>query len=438
MIESINQLSANLDRIIICFDSSITIYFMLQLLSKLFPVSQRLLKKFPYPLTIGYSILTGLLLTYCIYQLRLERTTMLLLTMAVGILFILIFLKGDNYPATIIVVSYCIISIILRFILITLYALTTQSRLGNILPYENFILHILTLSCIYLAARYIFVLTKQLPSKIPIYYWVILLIMLIGIYISIVLLEDTFLSESSFQILGIEFFILTLTLLIYYLFVKIAKDYENSLKIRLNLMEVELNLRHINETKELYQKLRMLRHELKNQIFYMKMLLDEQDFEKLEAYLEKMIHNPDVIDNFYDTGNITVNSIINFKIADARSHNIAVTLNASLPDKLTMDTGDLYSLISNMMDNAIEHIDSQNPHILIDFKIVKAYLSITVRNTISFPVLASNPGLNTSKTDKEFHGFGIKVMRSIVSKYDGTIDFHCEDGYFICSALLPQ
>ena len=64
-------------------------------------------------------------------------------------------------------------------------------------------------------------------------------------------------------------------------------------------------------------------------------------------------------------------------------------------------------------------------------------MSICVENTVAAPVLAENPGLETTKEDRSLHGLGTKNIRKIVEKYGGMMEYREEGKLFICDILIP-
>lgn len=102
---------------------------------------------------------------------------------------------------------------------------------------------------------------------------------------------------------------------------------------------------------------------------------------------------------------------------------------------------DLCSLLSNILDNAITackncQIDSKRIFINIisdEYKYV-----FCVKNSIPESVLQHNPDLITTKSDKDNHGMGVKIIRSIAAKYDGKVDYYEEDKEFCCSVILKR
>ena len=64
------------------------------------------------------------------------------------------------------------------------------------------------------------------------------------------------------------------------------------------------------------------------------------------------------------------------------------------------------------------------------------YFRIAVKNTIQESVLETNQKLESRKKDKAHHGFGLKSVREIVEKYQGSMEAYEEKNVFIISILL--
>ena len=92
----------------------------------------------------------------------------------------------------------------------------------------------------------------------------------------------------------------------------------------------------------------------------------------------------------------------------------------------------------NLLDNAIEaSLGEDNPDIRVFIRCTQGYLTIRVKNRISFDVLAENPALASTQKNKSQHGFGIKIIRNTVREQNGILNFDSEGGYFSATVMLP-
>ena len=59
-----------------------------------------------------------------------------------------------------------------------------------------------------------------------------------------------------------------------------------------------------------------------------------------------------------------------------------------------------------------------------------------MKNRISSSVLENNKKLQTSKSDKKNHGYGLKTVRMLSETHNGMVDVYENDSYFIVNVLL--
>ena len=134
------------------------------------------------------------------------------------------------------------------------------------------------------------------------------------------------------------------------------------------------------------------------------------------------------------TDNNAIDTVIFEKIMYCNSHDIKLSYMVSKNSLDFMDNVDIYALVSNLIDNAIEatsKLEDKNKKVIslnIGNKVNLTNISITnyYSGNISF-----RDGLPiTSKDDKLSHGFGMKSIKKIVEKYQGTINIEAEDNIF--------
>lgn len=245
------------------------------------------------------------------------------------------------------------------------------------------------------------------------------------------------LAENSLLLFLYMFFLLVIVLALYYLLQNIRKDQARQFQSILTLREENLKAEHISDIQYLYQNMRILRHEQKNILLYIKTLIKEKEYDKLEAYADELTQTQQSQTSFTDTGNILVNAILQPFLTKAAAANVPVDLSAALPAKLEIKDSSLISLLSNLLDNALENTDPENPQITIDLKAVKGYLSIRMENSVSHNILEKNPMLRTTKSDADSHGIGTQVIKKTIDEYEGSIRYHCTEDTFTVSILLP-
>ena len=146
-------------------------------------------------------------------------------------------------------------------------------------------------------------------------------------------------------------------------------------------------------------------------------------------------------DDHVETGNPMVDLVLTEARSQCRLKNIQFTclVNGKLLDFL--DDFELYALLKNILDNAIEAV-SQLPEGR------ERYISMKTADESGMIILScENPcghvtmsgGLPQTNQDTDYHGFGMKSMERTASKYGGTIRCRVNDQRFLLDVIfLPE
>lgn len=105
-----------------------------------------------------------------------------------------------------------------------------------------------------------------------------------------------------------------------------------------------------------------------------------------------------------------------------------------------MTSADVYALMGNALDNALEHVLKEKEGERVISFLVKHHnemVLIHLENRCSTDVLFENGMPVTDKKDKTRHGFGVKSMAYIAKKYQGELVMSVRDGKFNLDILLP-
>lgn len=231
-----------------------------------------------------------------------------------------------------------------------------------------------------------------------------------------------------------------INMLTYYLFYAIGKATKENLALRTTQHRIELEQEKYEANRVNYDELRTLRHELKNYTFYAKALLDARKYGELSAFLEENMISQSPILNSYDCGNYIVDVIINHEMNVAREKGVTLVPDVLVPHELPFGVEDVCSLLSNLLDNAIEAAaDSgcREPRVSLTIRPKQAYLFIHQENSVSASVPTDQLlSLKTTKKNRELHGFGTKIIRRVVDKYSGSIKYAMKDGCFVTDVML--
>ena len=178
-------------------------------------------------------------------------------------------------------------------------------------------------------------------------------------------------------------------------------------------------------------------HDLKHQIHALRKL-DKEEFDKYLCEIEGSVQ---IYESIVKTGNDVFDTILTEKSLYCKERQIKVCCVADGSQMDFIETIDLYAILGNAMDNAIEAVDkfAEPEKRQIDVMIYRQQ-NFLVMNFIN-PVaekLVYEEGLPVStKGDRKYHGFGLRSMRHFVKKYDGFLNISEEDGCFSLKIMIP-
>lgn len=207
-----------------------------------------------------------------------------------------------------------------------------------------------------------------------------------------------------------------------------------SLEVQNTLVEAE-NL-SISIDKNNREELEKIRHDIKNQLSYVNLLLKQDKKEEAINYIDNYVNSQEVLFSFSCSNNV-INSIVNLELSKAKVYGVKMNLKIVVPPALPFDDNDIVSLLTNMIDNALENYYKIDDNSVISVCILKQndYIRFFVSNPIDIKKYDKNNVIKTRKNGKN-HGYGTKIIKNIASKYNGYVEFEIEDNRFICDVLL--
>lgn len=109
----------------------------------------------------------------------------------------------------------------------------------------------------------------------------------------------------------------------------------------------------------------------------------------------------------------------------------------------SMKNADIYSLFGNMLDNAIDAVmkieEPEKRVIGLKVYTVNEFVSISVKNYYIGEVVMRKDGLpDTTKGNRDVHGYGMSSIKLIVDKYGGDLSVSAKDGVFMLNILFHK
>ena len=186
------------------------------------------------------------------------------------------------------------------------------------------------------------------------------------------------------------------------------KVYEQKTRQQVMLSAYQQKEKDIESILDMHRQNSKQRHDFKKVILLIKELIRDEQYNKATEMLDKYSEgykNNNLTEIVSD--NIVLNYLLNRKINQCREVGIDMACYI-LGNIAGVDDMDLYILLENLCDNAIEAAGQcEKPSIKLQIAEDNASMYIDIGNTTSGNVLKNNPHMNTTKKDKNMHGFGI-------------------------------
>lgn len=222
----------------------------------------------------------------------------------------------------------------------------------------------------------------------------------------------------------------------------IVHEYETNANIMMKQNSYDNLQEYMKQIEELYQNMRVFRHDYANVMLSVVGYIEENDMDGLKKYYDMEIFpisnlfnkEKDVVAKLHNLDIIELKSLISVKINYALELKVEVNLEIiEKIDKVNMKSIDLVRIIGIFLDNAIEACqECEKPS--IDLSIIKMDKDITfiVKNTyIKKNIDYCKLGTLGISSKGERRGTGLYNVKTIINAYNNVImDTEYENGYF--------
>ena len=200
--------------------------------------------------------------------------------------------------------------------------------------------------------------------------------------------------------------------------------------------ELKAQAEHYIALAEANKELSRFKHDFKNLRIGITKALSSGDSEIALEMIEKghrdFIEATEKIIKF-NTGNGIVDAILSEKQKKAFLYNIYIKFDGIIPQTAFSPT-DLCVIFGNTLDNAIEACEKMSDDteklISVSVKFNSGFAFISISNPVLEKVILHNNFIETTKTDRASHGFGLHSLRRIADKYEGEMNIISEEHLF--------
>jgi len=240
----------------------------------------------------------------------------------------------------------------------------------------------------------------------------------------------------------ILFILVGINVLVFYLHDTLSSTYESRLQLELHAQERKYYLSQCEMMQESVEQTKSVRHDMVNHFAVLKGLAEQIKAGNIVEHLNGLLADASRAKAYSNTGNVAFDSIINFKLRNAKRENIKPDIHLCIPQTLNVETSDVAAILGNLLDNALDAVARvEEKKIKIDIEYSRGTLFILIENAFDGVVEtvqedgARENRLVTRKTGGD-HGHGLRNIRRALEKYDGHMDIAIERNVFSVTVLL--
>ena len=353
-----------------------------------------------------------------------------LITIAIMLLYSLLFLKGELYLRILMPIIAFALQISTVYLNLCIMTRFVSRPFIDALTFSNSFryLYITTSNLIYAVILLVVIRIGKKSIRLSNIYEIVAFLF-ISIIVCVAAMSDMILYEvSDFNIAILPYVVIicasifALTGMFWYLLLKVSKDSKLKTDLLLSKQREEMYKTSVLNTNEQIEKLSKVKHDMKNHNMAVSSLILNGEYERARVLCESVSRKLNV-PALTHSENPVINAILNVEKDKAFQNDI--NFSCTIKDTLSfVEDSDIVSIIGNLCDNAIEYLagieeDKRNMNLTVS--LYKDYYYITCKNTIISPVLKNNPQMNTTKDDITIHGKGIKILKDVAEKYNGEI-----------------
>ena len=212
-------------------------------------------------------------------------------------------------------------------------------------------------------------------------------------------------------------------------------------------MNMQLLLQKESDTTAYYEMLlsqhenqHILIHDMKKHLQSIEILNSTKEYEKISAYIHTLLHSSDLTESARVCDHHMLNVILSRYQHQCQEKNITFHTDIRSAVLHYLPDADLTAIFCNILDNALESA-SKTDNALIELNVHRKehtpFAIITMINSCrTNPFTAHTHQLISTKKDPRQHGFGLKSVRRIVERYDGSMNVYYDEAELLFHTII--
>lgn len=248
------------------------------------------------------------------------------------------------------------------------------------------------------------------------------------------------LEQSTYIIFVVISFVLLLSnVIVFFVHEKIVSTLVENSEYQLEKQKTEINQEYYSELERQYDLSNILIHDIKKHLGVVRCFLSDKEIDEAVTYIDSVYESNEIQTLKQFSKNKLINVIVSRYAHLCRLSGVKFETDIRNVDFSFMDKSELTSLLDNLLENAYEaavnssdkridlFVENKNEH----------YLIVKVKNSCDTQPKQKGNIFISSKSNQNYHGIGIKSIKRIAQKYDGSSDFEYDTkNKTFCSVIM--
>lgn len=221
-------------------------------------------------------------------------------------------------------------------------------------------------------------------------------------------------------------FLLFANIVVFVVYENAQKNNQRILKMEIANQKDDLDLSYLELLEKKNECMQILVHDIKNHLQSISGLADSNE---ISDYITQIYGNVEKFNTIGKTKNKMLDLIISKYVTICEKKGIEFQVENYSENLSFIQDSHLSTLLNNLLDNAVEAVDSlEEKHIrlTLSFKF-NNFHTINIENTCEKEPLHFNGQLLTTKTEKGVHGVGTKSIQKIITQYSGESQWYFDE-----------
>lgn len=219
-----------------------------------------------------------------------------------------------------------------------------------------------------------------------------------------------------------------------------SRQYEMEKEVaRLQAEQAELIKNDYQNLNKIYTANAKLYHDLHNHMEILHGYLIQEKVKEALVYLDDLRTPIQEITQTIWTGDEALDYLLNSKLALMEKSDITIKTNIEFPRNMNIRSVVLTTILGNLIDNAIEatlKCEAGQRFVYLTVRRINNILVIKVENSFKEQPVTAAGALQSSKEDKQMHGWGLKSARTAAESYGGNLETTFRENVFCAVATL--